>query len=356
MIQDEVLDLASKYLTKVSRVGGENISAICPFHAKAGGHIERHPSFSMSLTKGVWHCFTCHASGTFQTFLHDVGIPRTTIANQYGEIFEALKKNYGPRFDPMNPKVNTEDPLPESMLGLFDHCPVYMIDPAMSEYLDPDDPVVFEEQLLQQYDVGFDEEHERITFPLRDLTGNLIGVSGRTVTNAYPRYKVYDREYKDLGYPVRSQTPKGSILWNAHRVYPGIFLGPPDQFVLVVEGFRGCLWAIQAGIKNTVSLLGSSLSRQQKWILERMGAKVYLMLDNDEAGQRALQGSVDEEGHKRPGIAAQLTKSLDVSIVSYEGKQPTKLTQEALCQAVNSAEDYYRWVVRKQKENSHGVW
>jgi len=355
MLQEEVLALAGRYLRKINRVGGDNISALCPFHAKPGGQEEKHPSFSMSLTKGVWHCFTCHASGTFFTFLRDVGVPRTTITNQYGEIFEQLKKNHSPRFDPSRPNVIELDPLPEALLGLFDHCPVYMVDPEMSALLDPEDPVVFEEELLRQYDVGFDEKHERITFPLRDIAGNLLGVSGRTVTGQYPRYKVYDREYKDLGYPVRSQTKKGSMIWNADRVYPGVFLGSSDQFVLVVEGFRGCLWAIQSGIRNTVSLLGSSLSTQQQWILERMGCRVYLMLDNDEAGQKALNGFADEEGRKRPGIAERLNKALDVSVVSYEGKQPTKLTQEELCRAVNNAEDYYSWVIRKKKENAHGI-
>jgi len=355
MVHDEVLAIASKYLKKISRVGGDNISALCPFHAKPGGREERHPSFSMSLSKGVWHCFTCHESGTFQSFLTNVGVSKVVIAHQYGEIFEILKKNYTPAFDPIRPKVNSEDPLPESLLGSFDQCPLYLVDPLYSAYLDPDDPGVFDEEVIRQYDIGFDDIHERITFPLRDLMGNLVGISGRTVTGAYPRYKVYDREYLDLGYPARSQTQKGAILWNAHRVYPGLFMGSPQQYVVVVEGFRGCLWAIQCGIKNTVALLGSNLSRRQQWILERMGCKVYLMLDNDEAGQKALCGWVDEEGRKRPGMAEVLNKTLDVSVISYTGKQPTMLTQEALVQAVASADQYYAWVARKKKEIAHGV-
>jgi DNA primase len=101
-----------------------------------------------------------------------------------------------------------------------------------------------------------------------------------------------------------------------------------------------------------MALLGSSLSKQQRWILERMGCRVYLMLDNDDAGRRALRGHV-ENGQKRPGIAEQLVRSLDVSIVEYSGKQPTKLTQEALCAAVNNASDYYVWV--NKKETVHGL-
>lgn len=355
MLNEDVLEVASRYLKKIRRVGSENISATCPFHMKADGSDERSPSFSMSLTKGVWHCWSCHASGTMQAFLQAVGIDRVVVENRYSGLLDALRKNRPSiSFDPTRPGVVTEEPLEESMLGLFDKCPVYMVDPEYATYLDPDDPVVFDIDLLRQYDVGFDERHERITFPLRDLDGNLVGISGRTVVGAVPRYKVYDREYSDLGYPVRESTKKGSILWNAHKVYPAAYLGPPDQFVLVVEGFRGCLWAIQSGFRNTVALLGSSLSKQHKWILERMGCRVYLMLDNDEPGQKALRGYVDEQGQKRPGIAEQLKKSLDVSIVQYEGKQPTRLTQEELCAAVNNAVDYYSWAA--QQEQSHVIW
>lgn len=353
MYTEEVFSLASKFLKKPRRVGNDNLSAICPFHRKADGSEERSPSFSMSLSKGVWHCFTCQLSGTFQTFLHEVGVTRVTITNQYGELLDALRRNTGgTHFDPMRPKVVSEDPLPEAMLGLFDKCPLYMVEPEYAALLDADDPVVFDESLLVQYDIGFDEIHERITFPLRDFMGNLVGVSGRTVTDGIPRYKVYDKnEYVDLGYPPREPAKKGAILWNAHRVYPATFFGPNDQFVLVVEGFRGCLWAIQSGIKNTVALLGSSLSKQQRWLLERMGCRVYLMLDNDDAGRKALCGH-EEEGRRRPGIAEQLVQSLDVSIVTYQGKQPTRLTQEELCAAVNNAADYYTWV---NKEKKNGV-
>lgn len=352
MLQEEVFGLASRHLKKIRRVGNDNISAICPFHVKTNGAEERSPSFSMSLSKGVWHCFTCQMSGTFGTFLRDVGISRATITFQFGEILEALRKNHGPLFDPMRPKVVEPDPLPESMLGLFEKCPVHMVDPEAALDLDPDDPVVFEEELLQQYDVGFDEKHMRITFPIRDLAGGLIGISGRTVVGDLPRYKVYDTEYEVLGYGARSQTHKGSVIWNAHRVYPSVFFGSSDQFVLVVEGFRGCLWAIQSGVRNSMALLGSSLSKQQRWILERMGCRVYLMLDNDDAGRRALRGQV-VNGRKRPGIAEQLVRSLDVSIVQYSGKQPTRLTSEELCAAVNNAVDYYSWV--NQKESVHGI-
>ena len=43
-----------------------------------------------------------------------------------------------------------------------------------------------DEVLLQKMDIGFDKEYERITFPIRDIYGNLVGINGRTVTGAFP--------------------------------------------------------------------------------------------------------------------------------------------------------------------------
>jgi hypothetical protein len=229
MLQEEVLGLAGRYLKKLRRVGNDNISAICPFHVKSNGAEEKSPSFSMSLSKGVWHCFTCQMSGTFGMFLRDVGVSRVTITNQFGEILEALRKNHGPLFDPMRPKVVEADPLPESMLGLFEKCPVHMVDAEAALELDPDDPVVFDEDLLQQYDVGFDDVHQRITFPIRDLAGGLIGISGRTINGAIPRYKVYDQRAGEEGHDHLERAP-------------GVPLGVLRQLGPVRPGRGGLPW------------------------------------------------------------------------------------------------------------------
>lgn len=346
MIEDEVFQIADRLLRRAKRAGNSEMSALCPFHRKADGSEEKHASFTMNLSKGVYYCHTCHERGNFRSFLRNMGVNHTVLHSQYSVIIEALQKNHvTPAFNPTRAKhIVTETPLAESVLGLFDKCPLPMVDEAFK--LADDDPV-YDEALLRKHDIGFDEVHGRITFPLRDLIGNLMGISGRACDpSAWPRYKVYDNEYTAFDLPAREQTKKSSILWNAHNVYPHIYRGSSKERVVLVEGFKGCLWLLQAGIQNVVSLAGSSLSEYHVWILERMGAQVLLMFDNDFAGQSGLRKS-----------APLLARSLDVFIVNYEGRQPTNLSLEGVQSAVEkNCEDYYLWAIRKKKEETtHGI-
>lgn len=346
MLEDEVLQIVSRHLHQVRRGANAEISALCPFHRGKDGGLERTPSFTMNLVKGVYHCFSCHASGNMMTFLRDVGVPRGTVAGQYQPLLDALRQNHPAPFDAIRPEgVVDQEPLPEWLLGHFESCPSALVDPEY--FLDPDDQA-FDPDVLQRHDIGFDEKHGRITFPIRDLTGQLVGISGRTVLGQTPRYKVYTKEYTAFGLGIRQPPQRGSILWNAHNVYNSVFFSTRSERVVVVEGFKACLWLIQAGIPNTVALLGSHLTEQHKWILERMGGKVYLMLDNDPPGQRALWGSFLENGQRWPGIAERLSKSLDVHIVRYDARQPSSLKIEEVQPAVDAAEDYYLQAAKRK--------
>lgn len=337
MIEDEVLQIASRYLRKVRVGANSELAAICPFHRKPGGGEEKNPSFTMNLSKGVYYCHTCHSAGNFRQFLKDVGIGHQVLHTQYAPLIEALQKNRKVDFNPVRAKgIIAEDPLPESVLGLFDKCPLPMVDYELR--LQEDDPV-FDEALLQRNDIGFDETNVRITFPLRDLLGNLIGISGRACDPAaFPRYKVYDTEYRHWGLPAREQTKKSSMLWNAHRVYPRVYRSRGKERVFLVEGFKACLWLQQAGVENVIALAGSSVSDYHQWILERMGARVALMFDNDFGGQNGLAKA-----------APHLAKSLDVDIVQYEARQPTSMTLEELTETLDKrVVDYYLWAAKKK--------
>lgn len=324
MIHDSVLEIAQKYLTRIKRTGSENIMAVCPFHLK-DGQSETTPSFTMSLTKGLYFCFACQESGNLFTFLRNVGVPRLLLERQFRPLLDQIAAFTPKKPDPLRPGVFDKNPLPESLLGLFDHCPLGLLEEG------------FEEELLQKYDVGFDRDHMRITFPLRDLNGNLVGISGRTVVDEFPRYKVYDKEYERWGYPFR-RTDKRIVLWNADRVYPSAFFEPKARVVLV-EGFKACLRLIQSGIPHTMALLGTHLSYEQQWVLERIGGEVYLMLDNNEWGQI---------GTARVGT--KLSASLTVKVVEYpeEKPQPSDLGPTEVHEALTSAKDFYLWVTEER--------
>lgn len=336
-LHEEIADIAKQYLKGVKKVGSNNIAAICPFHTKADGTPERSPSFSMSVITGAWHCFACHEVGNLRTFLRSVGISHYLIEHQYGVVLEEASRSVPKRLDPLQPNLILENPLPESLLGLFQYCPKDLLDEG------------FNEGVLEYFDVGFDKQHMRITYPLRDISGQLFGISGRTVTDAIPRYKVYDKEYSAWDLPTRmdGDNKKRTILWNADRVYPAV-MDVQDAKVVIVEGFKACMWLAQCGISNVVALLGSYLSEEQHWIFETIGARLYLMTDNDEAGTKA-----------RRTIGQKLARSLDVRVVLYgdaEKKwQPDYLDSDEVYKALDEAPDFYRWMgqdrdLRREKE------
>lgn len=331
MSQEEVLAIAHRYLANAHKSGNDNISSTCPFHPM-GERITT--TLSMSLSRGVWFCFSCHERGNLQAFLKKMGVSYREMETSYQFLIEELERTRPAPPDPLRVKVLSDNPLPEGLLGIFDRCPSQLVEDG------------FTEETLRSFDIGFDEHNMRVTFPLRDLYGKLVGISGRTVyDDVKPRYKIYDKEYPIWGVPARSQqdAARGAILWNAHNVYPEIFFGRQPK-VCLVEGFKACMWVVQAGFKNTVALIGSFLTWEHQWILERMGAEVYVFLDNNPAGWKG-----------RDYIGKTLSKTLTVKIVEYaddEVQQPDGMSQEEVLKAMQIAEDYTIWTMRTQEGNS----
>lgn len=330
-IHQEIFDLANSYLQKVRRSGPENIMAICPFH---GDGQEKHQSFALSLTKGVYFCHACHSKGTLYTLLKEMGLDRQTIHMKYGLLIEEAGKNIPASPDPKQPReiwVDLTTAIDESILGLFSYDTTSLL---------PD----FEPETLKHFGVGWDGWHRRLTFPLFDLKGSLVALSGRAVLEEqWPRYKIYEEEYRAWELPPRYNWNKRAVIWNGHVVYPDVFMASPNRsFVVVVEGFKAAMWVWQAGIRNVVALLGSYLSWEQQWVLERLGVPVYLFLDNDEAG---WHGQLD-------AAKRLIDKGVETRIVEYPSRlydddeaQPDSLTEDEIREQKARAPQYRKWVL-----------
>lgn len=153
--------------------------------------------------------------------------------------------------------------------------------------------------------------HDRIVFPIHDQRGNLVGYAGRSLDDSEPRYR----------FPAGFH--KSWVVYNLHRA-----LGTPTSQAgrgIVVEGFFDCLKVDQAGYANVVALMGTSLSEVQAQLLEQHFRELVLMLDGDEAGQRASRV-----------MAARLRGTLTLHIGQVpEGRQPDQLShteiQRILC-------------------------
>jgi len=330
-IASEIMTVAQTYLQKVRPSGPENVMAICPFHIHPDGSEESHPSFAMSLVKGVYFCHACQSTGNLQQFFRQLGMPRDQIQRRYSVLIDEVRKNLPSQPDPLRPDVYNETPIEEAFLGLLDYCPLPLLEAG------------FEESTLHHFEVGYDQWHQKITHPIRDVKGQLVGLSGRTLREEWPKYKIYDTEYQTWGLPPRLGWNRKNVLYNAHEVIPAAeFRSPKDVLIVVVEGFKACMWVWQSGIKSVVALVGTYLSREQRWMLERLGGKVYLFLDNNEPG---MVGIVKAGDALLPGLQG------DVYVVEYPERladdshaQPDSLTADEVREQVKSAPTYTQWL------------
>lgn len=313
-VKDKIMEALERYVDGPIRpAGAYNVVARCPFHN------DKDPSFSMSTQNGLYLCFACGEQGNFYQFLNRMGLEKDQIRHHYGKTLEDIKENLPPPPDPSNPGVVVHEVnchIPGDLLGVFHMCPLDLIEEG------------FAEETLSHFGVGVDTKHNRITFPLYDLEGHLVGISGRAMRKGQkPRYKVYHEEYRAWELPPY-QTDKAKLLWNAHVLFPQFM--EEEGPIVVVEGFKACMWLWQAGITNVVALMTKRMSWEQRWILQKLTDSLVLFLDNDEAG---VDGTM-----KICKDLVEITTSL--RIVNYNKKQPTDLPLKKIPKLIQNAVDY----------------
>lgn len=285
-MEDVVDEIAQEYLEGV-KIKAAYISARCPFHG-----VDRHPSFWMERATGKFGCWACGTSGSgLEWFLKELGVRKRSIDHVIKEAkkdrkhkakIAQIQKRKKARADFLGTHT-----LPENILGLWDLCPMGLVEAGFSE------------EVLQQHDIGFDKERSRITFPIRDIAGSLIGISGRSVDGSHPKYKVYQGKYDrvddngevvpslgELGewFPNYSSTDIRNHLYRGNFVYQRLFDEGGDQLI-IVEGYKAALWLVQLGYENVVALMGSRMSQTQERLIRRIGVPTYVLLDNNDAGQ-----------------------------------------------------------------------
>lgn len=318
--------------------GDRDIMICCPFHG------ERHASLAINTENGLWICHGCGLSGGIAEFLRLQGVSRAVIDRTIGPLREEINRfrrrksqKHALRFQGSNP-FRTPRPLPESLLGMYDWKPQWLVDSGFSS------------KLLRIYDVGFDTTQKRITFPIRDLYGDLAGIAGRaTIPYDEPRYKIYRGGYRvrsghvpgdfgalfDMEYP-KFETEKSKCLWNAHRVRSADLHGEEITMLIIVEGYKAGLWVIQNGFKHTVALMGTSMSVTQEDMIIRMCNHVCLFLDGDDSGMR---------GTAKAGL--RLSRSVRVSVCRPEfKKQPDDYQKGDLSVIIQSRERFHTWLRR----------
>lgn len=120
----------------------------------------------------------------------------------------------------------------------------------------------------KEFEIGFDLSDYRITIPIRDELGSLVGVKGRTVLN-----------YEQLGIPkyiYLYPTAKTKVLYGLYKSLPYI---QQEKKVIVYEAEKSVMQSWSYGIKNCVAVSGKDLSLTQVLKLEKLGVDIILAFD-----------------------------------------------------------------------------
>jgi DNA primase len=282
-VRDLVDSIAEAHLTRVN-IKEDFIAAACPFHK---GGQESHPSFWINRDNGYWGCFSCSEGGDIRSLLKSLGIGSSSIESFLEFAEKEAKKTAKLKKLRDEKRARREfkgtSILPDALLGVFDWLPVSLVEQG------------FKEEVLRDHDVGYDQRNDRITFPIRDLFGNLIGISGRaTMIGDEPKYLVYNGRHKvngkevngELGgwYPDYSNEGIKDHLWRMEKTYKALHEVNDGQLI-IVEGYKAALWMVQHGWTQTVALMGARMSAQQERIVRSLGCETFVLLDNNKPGR-----------------------------------------------------------------------
>jgi DNA primase len=261
-MSSQIEGLARKYLRNMKPSGQQRIRAACPFHTSKSSSR----SFVMQKRTGSWICYSCEEHGSIINLLYRFGLTRA----QVDTAVKGINLREEPKTARERIRALNKEPvfLPEYILGAYDQCPAQLLDAG------------FNMDLLQQHDVGYDSTRDRITFPVRDYMGRLAAISGRACENwASPRYKVYTA--KDFGdaAPYGYEPEDKRHLYGFHDVYPLRYFEETDDPIIVVEGFKACLWMRQLGFKLTVAIMGSWMTPFQRMLLHKLQGPYIVLLD-----------------------------------------------------------------------------
>ncbi len=117
----------------------------------------------------------------------------------------------------------------------------------------------------------------RITFPISDRRGRIVGFGARALGDAQPKY---------LNSPETEIFNKRDLLYGFPQVSEAV---RKERAALVVEGYTDVLMLYQSGIKNAVATLGTATTPGHLRMLSGYVDKIYVLFDPDAAGERAIE-------------------------------------------------------------------
>jgi DNA primase len=357
----DIVELISEYLPL--RKAGKYHRTLCPFHN------EKQPSFYVSPSRQIFHCFGCGKSGNAFTFLIEyekLSFPESVefLAKRAGVVIERYDSDSGGgESDRLRQRLYRANDFAAS----FYHTQLSGNARAL-RYLTSRG---VEEQLIEEFRIGYapdswdaliraaeregisvehlkqaglvlvgekkpyDMFRKRITFPVCNLSSRVVGFGARAIDDSSPKY-INTSETKIYR--------KGEILFGLHKSKRHI---RKMEAAVLVEGYTDFLALYSRGIRECVATCGTAFTRAQAKLISRYGNKVILMYDSDAAGTGSALRSID----------LLLGENLDVHVVTLpRGEDPDSYIRsegtEEFRERMGEAEDFLRFKLRLMGKGS----
>ena len=302
--------------------GGGSLKGLCPFHD------ERSPSFHVTPSRGMYYCFGCQEGGDVITFVQKLDhltfaesveklAGRTGVTLRYAEGGAGVNRQQGQRTRLVEAnKVAAEffvDKLtgPEAAVGRQ-----FLTERGFDAEVAADFGVGFAPKswdaltahlrqrgftdaellaggLVSQGNRGvYDRFRGRLIWPIRDLTGDVVGFGARRLLED-------DDGPKYLNTPETPLYKKSQVLYGIDRARRDI---SKQQQVVVVEGYTDVMACHLAGLTTAVATCGTAFGSDHIKVLRRllmdddtMRGEVVFTFDGDEAGRRAALKAFDDD-------------------------------------------------------------
>ena len=364
----DMVDLVSSR-TELKRAGVNRLTGLCPFHE------ERTPSFGINPAEKVYHCFGCQASGDAFTFVME------TEGVDFKSALELLADRYKVtlELEDEDPGAAEQRQQRDRLLELLERTTTFYVRQLWESREAAKARAYLQERGLEQatlrefrvgyapsawntvlnasrragfkdraiYDAGlsqksqksgrtFDRFRSQIIFPLADSRGRVRGFAGRTMGGPD------DRRPKYVNSPESDLFHKRSQLFAADLARaPAAKAGS----VVAAEGYTDVIAMHQAGVRNSVAIMGTAMTEEQLAGLARLAPVMRLALDADSAGQEAMMRTARLAKDRRIAIEV-------VPLVA--GEDPADLLRRAgseeLVRRIDDAVPFIRFSVSRAIE------
>lgn len=363
----KIEEVVSEFVTLKKR--GINYVGLCPFHN------DSNPSFSVSPTRGICHCFTCGKGGNAINFLME--LEQMT----YPDALRWLAKKY--KIEIQERELTNEEKQRESeresMFIVNDWAAKYFQDVLLH---DVDGIAIgmayfrgrgFRDDIIRKFQLGFalpkrtalaeaakaagynpkylvdtglcfkvdkdeagnksgedkilDRFSGRAIFPWFSVSGKVVAFGGRVLDS---RTKGVSQKY------VNSPD---SVIYHKERELYGLYQAKKaiakEDCVFMVEGYTDVISMHQCGIENVVANSGTALSVHQIRLLHRFTSNIVLLYDGDNAGIHATLRGTD----------MLLEEEMNVKVLFLpDGNDPDSFARS------HSAEEFRRYIQENQTD------